>query len=398
MDSLGTVFNKYIVIICIAMIPALANGQTGGHGNHGGRMHGEDWPEGLELISTFGVAHIDSSFGQPHFYIDTNSDDSYDYQLAFGPWWYLPESGATRPTEGQNVDIVGGLIDEMAPPTLVVFELNGLVWRDSTGSPPWSGAWAHQGAMDSTHIYCPSDSLSHMGIPPQSMMGMGYPDSIFCQFEQLDPDSMPGIHDPSHFVGFQSAFLNQSGNHLGGGMGHGGSMGFSMNIDMQFHWDQEMLEMMGLDEESITLWSADDNGIWEEVTEYNLVLDENVVELSSADIAPYYLLQAQSPTSIDGSSLAVPRAIELVAAFPNPFNPTVTLSFSLQQEGVVKLSVFDIKGSLISRKQLGSMSSGDHSVSWSPGADAAIDLPGGVYLVQLEGGKKTAIQKITYLK
>ena len=392
-------YKKMIMIFGLSLLATMSFGQQGGHGNHGGRMHGEDWPEGLELISTSGVVYVDSSFGQPHIYLDTNSDNEMDYQLGLGPWWYVPESGAVRPLQGENVTIVGGVIDEIVPPMLVVFELNGLVWRDSTGNPPWSGGWAHQGSMDSTHIYCPSDSSSSMGIPSQGMMGMGYPDSIYCQFEQLDPDSMPGAPDSSHFAGFQCAFLNPSGNHMGGGMGHGGSMGFSMNVDMRLHYDQEMLEMMGLHEESITLWAADDNGVWEAVPAYSLNLDDNIVGFSSGDISPYYLLQAQSPTSIDAESiLEVPSVIELVSVFPNPFNPTVTLNFSLKTATAVNLRVFDIKGSLVSNQNFGTMNSGDQSVSWSPSIDSYSDLPGGVYLVQLEANNKTAIQKVTYLK
>jgi len=231
------------------------------------------------------------------------------------------------------------------------------------------------------------------------MTGMGYPDSIYCQFEELDPDSMPGVHDPRHFAGFQCAFLSPTGNHLGGGMGHGGSMAFSMNVDMRFHYDQEMLDIMGLSEESISLWSVDDNGELGSVSNFNLNPEDNIVEFSSDDISPYYLLQAQTPTSIDAENVVeIPSGFELTSVFPNPFNPSVTLNFSLQKETSVSLRVFDIKGSLVSNQSFGTMTSGDHTVRWSPDVDSYDDLPGGVYLVQLEANNTTAIQKVTYLK
>lgn len=399
MENHTTGIKNWLIVLGLALTTTLSFAQMEGHEDHGGRMHGEDWPEGLEQISISGTVSIDLSFGQAHYYIDTNSDAEFDYQLGFGPWWYIPESGAVRPTQDENVDILGGLIADAVPPMVVVFELNGLVWRDSTGNPPWSGGWAHQGAMDSTYIFCPSDSLSNMGIPPQSMLGMGYPDSIYCQFEELEPDSMPGMHDSSHFAGFQCAFLSPDGNHMGGGMGHDESMGFSMNLELQFHYDQELLEMMGLDEESITIYSTDDTGVWDAVTAFTLNLDENTVVVSSSAIASYYVLQAQAATATDQKeSLGIPADFAVKAVFPNPFNPTTTINFHLPRAGFVNLRIFDVKGSLVSEQNFGSMNSGDHNVTWSPGSGSSSDIPGGVYLVQLVADGNSVVRKITYLK
>lgn len=62
----------------------------------------------------------------PMHYLETDGNDSTDYILGFGPWWYEPESGAVRPSEGDVVSIMGGLNDFMIPAMLVVFEINGL--------------------------------------------------------------------------------------------------------------------------------------------------------------------------------------------------------------------------------------------------------------------------------
>ncbi|MDZ7763608.1 MAG: hypothetical protein U5K00_04170 [Melioribacteraceae bacterium] len=43
---------------------------------------------------------------------------------------YEPESGALRPSSGDNIDIVGGLSNDSSQvPMIIVYELNGETWR-----------------------------------------------------------------------------------------------------------------------------------------------------------------------------------------------------------------------------------------------------------------------------
>ncbi|NIR52579.1 hypothetical protein GWO43_28725, partial [candidate division KSB1 bacterium] len=102
-----------------------------GHGehHHNGREHNEDWPAGLQTITVSGQAKVDSSHFHPIYFLDEGNDETVDYQLGFGPYWYQPESGATRPQDGAKVTVTGGLVENHIPPLIVVFEIDGLVWR-----------------------------------------------------------------------------------------------------------------------------------------------------------------------------------------------------------------------------------------------------------------------------
>ncbi len=47
--------------------------------------------------------------------------------LNFGPPWYEPVSGAVRPTNGEQITIVGGKIEMPHYNMIVVYEMNGRV-------------------------------------------------------------------------------------------------------------------------------------------------------------------------------------------------------------------------------------------------------------------------------
>lgn len=83
----------------------------------------------------------------------------------------------------------------------------------------------------------------------------------------------------------------------------------------------------------------------------------------------------------------VPVAYEGIrlAAQPNPFNPTTTISFVNPAEGHVRVAVYDVAGRLVRVLAEGPIGSGRASVVWD-GRDArGRQLASGVYFARLEG-------------
>ncbi len=87
-------------------------------------------------------------------------------------------------------------------------------------------------------------------------------------------------------------------------------------------------------------------------------------------------------------------------AFPNPFNPTTTISFSLQNNSNVELSIYNIKGQKV--KQLVSdirqLPEGQHSVVWDGTDENNQPVSSGIYFYKLKAGEKEIIRKMLLLK
>ena len=84
---------------------------------------------------------------------------------------------------------------------------------------------------------------------------------------------------------------------------------------------------------------------------------------------------------------ADPNSFSLPQNVPNPFNPSTTISFTLERQDQVELSVYNLQGELVRNVIRGVMDSGEHELVFD-----ARDLPSGVYfyrLVTQENGVQT---------
>ena len=95
---------------------------------------------------------------------------------------------------------------------------------------------------------------------------------------------------------------------------------------------------------------------------------------------------------------AQPVALELRGNYPNPFNPSTTITFALPSSGLANLSIYNITGQKVRELASGPMSAGSHSVVWD-GLDAAGKaVSSGVYLSQLKMGSHTATGRMLLAK
>jgi len=84
---------------------------------------------------------------------------------------------------------------------------------------------------------------------------------------------------------------------------------------------------------------------------------------------------------------------QLLSVYPNPFNPTTTISFALPDAAEVLLSVYDVNGRLVNTLVNGYRSAGIHKVTFD-----ASDLPSGIYFAQIEAVNLHVMQKLILLK
>ena len=89
----------------------------------------------------------------------------------------------------------------------------------------------------------------------------------------------------------------------------------------------------------------------------------------------------------------LPTGFVLEDNYPNPFNPTTKISFSLPQKSQVKLKVFDVLGREIQILADGVYDAGKYEVEFN-----ATNLPSGVYFYNLTTGSNSITKKMLLMK
>jgi len=88
-----------------------------------------------------------------------------------------------------------------------------------------------------------------------------------------------------------------------------------------------------------------------------------------------------------------PVSFSILSNYPNPFNPTTTIQFSVNTRDIASLGIYDISGKLVDTLVHGDFEAGEHEVIWN-----AFNHSSGIYFVELTSGKNRSVQKLVLLK
>lgn len=108
--------------------------------------------------------------------------------------------------------------------------------------------------------------------------------------------------------------------------------------------------------------------------------------------ARIFLASLGEPVSREDAG-SVPSAFRLDANYPNPFNPSTSISFELPEATHARLTVHDLLGREVAVLVDALRPAGRHTVIF----DAA-DLPSGIYLYRLEAGRFSGTRRATLLR
>jgi photosystem II stability/assembly factor-like uncharacterized protein len=110
------------------------------------------------------------------------------------------------------------------------------------------------------------------------------------------------------------------------------------------------------------------------------------------------LFKYVEPVAIDNDVHIQTQDLNIIA-YPNPFNPSTTISFSIPNESKVELAVFNIKGQKVKILTNNEFNKGNHSVSWDGVDESGKPVSSGVYFYKLNvNGKSESVQKMLLLK
>ncbi len=98
-------------------------------------------------------------------------------------------------------------------------------------------------------------------------------------------------------------------------------------------------------------------------------------------------------TGIDDDAEPIPQIFSLSPNYPNPFNASTTIEYSLPQEAEVAIDIYDILGRRIETLVSGKQAAGSHLIKWEAG-----NTPSGVYFYRIKAGEYSQTQKCVLLK
>ena len=96
--------------------------------------------------------------------------------------------------------------------------------------------------------------------------------------------------------------------------------------------------------------------------------------------------------SVDKDRSDIPNAFTIQSVFPNPFNSSISIQFSIVDDPI-QLEIMDLTGRSVETLVDGNLGSGLHEVKRNAG-----NQPSGLYFVKMTADDQVETKKIIYLK
>jgi hypothetical protein len=100
----------------------------------------------------------------------------------------------------------------------------------------------------------------------------------------------------------------------------------------------------------------------------------------------------------EADDVEVPNKVGLIGIYPNPFNPTTSISFNIDKESSVEFNIYNIKGQLVYSYDKKSYSPGRHIITWNGQDKHGENCTSGMYLFKMISSGSSYIQKAMLLK
>jgi hypothetical protein len=94
----------------------------------------------------------------------------------------------------------------------------------------------------------------------------------------------------------------------------------------------------------------------------------------------------------DPEAALMAREFVLAGSYPNPFNSTAQIRFTVGSARELDLVIFDVLGREMTHQKLTGLTPGAHVYTWTPSGAT------GLYLLRLSGESRTEMAKLLYLK
>lgn len=94
----------------------------------------------------------------------------------------------------------------------------------------------------------------------------------------------------------------------------------------------------------------------------------------------------------------IPLITGIKSVYPNPFNPSTTITVGLSKKSNVQVAIYNLKGALIRQLDSGTKDAGTYNMLWNGLTDDGQTCGSGIYLLKLTADGKSTQAKLTLMK
>lgn len=149
------------------------------------------------------------------------------------------------------------------------------------------------------------------------------------------------------------------------------------------------------------VYGIEDDTYWRIVKDNSPTTGEYVYYAEADIVGSTYLVTVHpggsSPKMVDASEISN-QPIFSLTNYPNPFNPTTTIAYSLAIESEVSLGIFNISGQLLRRFDFGPQKAGCYTVIWDGNSQQGEKVGSGIYFLELKAGEHRFVRRLSVLK
>jgi hypothetical protein len=120
-------------------------------------------------------------------------------------------------------------------------------------------------------------------------------------------------------------------------------------------------------------------------------LDPNITVATGTSI--FVSLASATTTQVVSRDGSLPTQFNLKQNYPNPFNPSTRINYSVKETGLVKLSIYNLLGEVVSLLVNQKQEAGSYDVKFD-----ASNIQSGVYFYKLESGNQVQTKKMMLIK
>ncbi|MCB9357894.1 MAG: T9SS type A sorting domain-containing protein [Calditrichaeota bacterium] len=336
--------------VTLSLVAADSSEHGGDHGRPGGHHHFEI----VDLAGTVSVTTPDSANPDRVLYaLDVDADGIVDYRLNFGPPDYVPDNGLVRPSDGEEITVTGALMSHGDIPMVHVHLLNGEVWWEP--NPMNDGEHGGDGGGRAEGFGCDNGNYLTWVEVGGTVVDVEYAGALFYGVDNNNDNVADYVIDFGDSYNPSNPAIPSLGQYVYaiGGMLQCGPETLDAEWVIVYEVNGTFFRMPG-----------DTEGLYP-------------IEGSSVGENPSYI-----PVS------------HLVATnYPNPFNPTTTIEFSIPSNGLVTLTVFDVLGREVTTLVNENLTAGAYTTTWN-----AASLPSGMYMYRISINEQSIVNKMLLLK